>query len=81
MKRGEQTTSCLKCAVTVNRYIQVCLLHVFLHMQIYTEAELSYAYPQQQGKHTKAVNSNSTSTSHTHKKQNLKPKKQHKTAQ
>lgn len=87
--------SCLQCAVTVNRYTQVCLLHVFLQGQTHTTAHLSYARlalnarqcsanmkePQQQGEHTKAVNSNSTSISHTHKKQNLKPKKWHKIAQ
>lgn len=64
------------------RYTQVCLLHVFLHMQIHTEAYFSYAclelnacqcsankkYPQQQGKHTNEVELEFTSISHTHKK-------------
>lgn len=77
------------------KQIQVCLLHVFLHVRVYTKTYVSYAYlelnvcqhsanrkyPQQQGKYTKAVNINSTSISHTHKKQNLKPKKQQQIAQ
>lgn len=35
--------SSLRCAVTVNRYTQVCLLHVFLQRQIHTTAHLSHA--------------------------------------
>lgn len=41
--RYANNLSCLQCAVTVNTYTEVCLLHVFLHVQIYTKAHLSYA--------------------------------------
>lgn len=36
--------SSLQCAVTVNRYRQVCLLHIFLREQTHTTAHLSYAH-------------------------------------